>query len=285
MPAARRVNLRDYAGDPATLRSNWFQIRDWTVRTLVDNVRAGTIHGLLLDDQNIPRYLDVALNRPSRHVLVPIGQARANRGHQLIWLPGFAEPQFAAIPSYGHEPLTRGDEARLLSAYGGTMAGAERRQGYRVLGGRERCRLKPQDPRRLVPLTQLPSMRVAVGVVDPRGWSVVDRAGAVLGAVTDLLIDLSAGKARYLICELAVEDAELRRVLVPVEFVRLDKSTHVGALPSFSPELLSALDTFDGRPPEPEREMLILERFAEVQASEEFYRHPRFDPTSFFGAA
>jgi hypothetical protein len=279
------VNLRNCAGDPAELSHKWFPVREWTVRTLVDNARIGSVHELLLDDHNIPRYLDVSLHAPARHVLLPIGHARTDRGHNQVWLPGLAEPQFEGIPSYEHAALTRSDEMRLLSAYGRTLAGAERRHGYRVLGGADRRRLKPQDPRRLVPLAELNAFRVAAREADPRGWSVVDRDHTVIGSVSDLLIDLATMKARYLICELKVNDEEARRVLVPVEFVRLDRSAHAAALPSFTPSLFAELDSYNGEPPKPEREAQMLERFAEAQTSEDFYDHARFDPNVFFGSA
>ena len=285
LPAAAPVNLRNYTGDPADLSGKWFQVREWTVRTLVDNARIGTVHELLLDDHNIPRYLDVALQGAARHVLLPIGHARADRGHNLVWLPGLAEHQFEGIPSYEHAVLSRSDEIRLLSAYGGTLAGTERRLGYRVLSGGDLRRMKPQDPRRLVPLAELTAFRVAARESDPRGWSIIDRDRSVIGSVNDLLIDLATMKARYLICELAINDDEPRRVLVPVEFVRLDRGAHAAALPSFTPSLFAELDSYNGDPPKPDRETHLLERFAEAQTSEDFYQHARFDPTVFFGSA
>jgi hypothetical protein len=136
-----------------------------------------------------------------------------------------------------------------------------------------------------VPLAELSAFRVAARESDPRGWSVVDRDRMVLGSVSDLLIDLATMKARYLICDLAVNDAEARRILVPVEFVRLDRSAQAAALPSFTPSLFAELDSYDGEPPGPERETHMLERFAEAQTSEDFYNHARFDPDVFFGSA
>src|SRR5688572_29502379 len=96
-PLARRsarMVLRESAGELAQHDASWMDVRDWSVRTLVDNALAGMVHELLLDERNIPRYLDVALTNPARHVLVPIGQARADRVHHQIWLPGFAHDQF-----------------------------------------------------------------------------------------------------------------------------------------------------------------------------------------------
>ena len=278
------MNLRNCTGDPAELSGNWFSVREWTVRTLVDNAQIGTVHELLLDDHNIPRYLDVVLHAQTRHVLLPIGHARADRGHNQVWLPGLAEYQLEGIPSFEHATLSRSDEMRLLSAYGGTLAGAERRHGYRVLGGNDRRRVQRRDPRRLVPLAELTAFRVAARETDPRGWSVVNREHTVIGSVSDLLIDLATMKARYLICELAVDKEEARRVLVPVEFVRLDRSAQA-ALPSFTPALLAELDRYDGDPPQPDQETRMLERFAEAQTSEDFYHHARFDPNVFFGSA
>jgi photosynthetic reaction center H subunit len=275
--------LRESVGELAQHNASWVDVRDWSVRTLVDNALAGVVHELLLDDRNIPRYLDVALTTSARHVLVPVGQARADRIHRQIWLPGFAHDQFETIPSYAHEPLSRGDEARLINAYSAAMAGAVPRGGYRVLGTGPRQRLRPYDPRRLVPLSQNSALRVGSGEADPRRWSVVDRAGNVCGSVVDLLVDVAAMKVRYLICDLEAGENTGRRVLVPVEFVRLDAGSEAAAMPAFSAELLQALESFNGEPPERENEALILERFAEAQESEDFYRHPRFDPAAFFG--
>ncbi|MFW6079090.1 MAG: PRC-barrel domain-containing protein, partial [Gemmatimonadota bacterium] len=94
-------------------------VRGWPVRTLVDGHHAGTVHDLLLDERGVPRYLDLRLLTDARHVLLPIGQARADRGREVVWVPGFIEDGFASIPRYDHSPerLSRADEASLVAAY------------------------------------------------------------------------------------------------------------------------------------------------------------------------
>ena len=253
------------------------------MRTLIDNAAVGVVHDVLMTETEQPRYLDVALESLQKHVLVPIGQARALRTHSLVWLPGFAQYQFDAIPSYKHEPLTRGDEARLLSAYNATMSGLMPRRGYRVLTTRQKRRPSPSDPARLVSLQQHAELRVASGEADPRGWSIIDRAGTVRGNIADLLVDLTAMKVRYAISELAGDEGDARTVLVPVEFLRLDPGINATQLPAFSDQLLAALPAHEDSPPNRETETLILELFAEAQEAEEFYRHPRFDAGAFFG--
>lgn len=276
--------LRPWGGDSPFPIGDGIDVRDWAVHTLIDNTRAGSVHDVLIDEQGSPRYLDVALDAIARHVLVPIGQARADPVHSLIWLPGFAANQFELIPSYGHGPISRGDEARLVNAYSATMSGAMPRRGYRVLSSHQTRRPASTDPKRLVPLARHPDLRVASGEADPRRWSVVDRDGIVRGMVCDLLVDRAAMKVRYLICELAADDDVNRCVLVPVEFLRLDAGVAAAMLPTFSADLLIGLPAYTNAPPDREAEANILERFAEAQEAEDFYRHPRFNAEAFFGA-
>lgn len=274
--------LRVWNGKARLTIADVFEVRDWTVRTLIDNANVGRVHELLIDDRAAPRYLDVASEADAKHVLVPIGQARASRSQSLIWLPGFAQYQFELIPSYTHGGLSRGQEARLWNAYCANLAGAMPRRGYRVWSARNRRPPAASDPRRLVPLSAHSELRVASGEADPRHWTVIDRAGTVRGKVTDLLVDLAAMKVRYAVCELAADDGRSRSVLVPVEFLRLDPGAAAGTLPTFSAELLAALPDNDSRPPDQDTEALILERFAEAQEAEDFYCHPRFDAAAFF---
>lgn len=74
-------------------------------------------------------------------------------------------------------------------------------------------------PVELAALGDLHDYRVCAGDADPRGWNVVDSNGAALGEVTDLLIDLQALIARYIVCSFT---GDARQVLIPVGFARLD---------------------------------------------------------------
>jgi uncharacterized protein (TIGR02271 family) len=68
--------------------------------------------------------------------------------------------------------------------------------------------------------------KVADGDPDPRGWDVISADGKEIGEVDDLIIDTSAMKVRYLVCdldedELGLEDDRDRHVLIPVGRARL----------------------------------------------------------------
>jgi PRC-barrel domain protein len=281
------MSLRVWGGEPALVVGEGVDPRAWIVRTLIDDTEVGTVHDLLVDPFDLPRYLDVALAAHGKHVLVPIGYARADSVHSFVWVPGFAAHQFELIPSYSHQAPSRGDEARLLNAYSASMAGAMPRRGYRVFSARRTRRPAATDPRRLVPISRNPDLRIVSGKADPRGWSVIDRRGIVRGAVHDLLVDLAALKVRYVVCGLAAETEEgtTRWVLIPVEFLRLEPGASVVLLPTFSAALVAALPAYASAPPDAATEAAILERFAEAQEADDFYSHPRFDAAAFFDSA
>ncbi|MGH7460472.1 MAG: PRC-barrel domain-containing protein, partial [Longimicrobiales bacterium] len=274
--------LRAWNGETALLAENAFDVRDWSVRTLIDNACVGRVHQLLIDERAAARYLDIALETAEKHILIPIGQGRADRANSLVWLPGCALYQIESLPSYTHSALTRGTEARLWTTYCASLAGAMPRRGYRVLSEVARRRPAASDPRRLVPLSKQTGLRVASGEADPRHWTVIDRAGTVRGAVADLLVDLAAMKVRYVVCDLAADEGDNRCVLVPVEFLRLDRAAATGALPAFSTEQWAALPTYAGTPPDSDTEARILERFADAQEADDFYCHPSFSAATFF---
>src|SRR5262249_39732401 len=151
-----------------------------------------------------------------------------------------------------------GTQARHWNAYCASLAGAMPRRGYRVWSGTMRRRPPTTDPNRLIQLSRRPDLRVVSGEADPRRWTVADRAGTVRGTVADLLVDLAAMKVRYVVCELAADDGDNRCVLVPVEFLRLDQGAAAGVMPAFSVELMAALPTYSGAPPDSDTEALIL---------------------------
>jgi hypothetical protein len=69
--------------------------------------------------------------------------------------------------------------------------------------------------------------KVADGDPDPRGWEVISADGREVGEIDDLIVDTSAMKVRYLVCdldedELGLEDDRDRQVLIPVGRARLN---------------------------------------------------------------
>jgi len=183
-------------------------IRGWEVRTLVDDRVAGTVHDLLLDEDGVLRWLDLAL-RDGRHVLVPAGQARAEPARPLVRLPGLAADHLALLPTYAYaaESLTPAFEATRLSAYAAALLRETRLADEPP----------PQAP--VVPLASLPEFRVAAGDPDPRGWPLVGAGGERIGRVEELLVDPLLLRARYLVCAVAGDGPQVR---VPAAQVQLD---------------------------------------------------------------
>jgi hypothetical protein len=278
------MSLHAWSADAPLQGVSALDVRNWTVRTLIDDASVGAVHQLLIDQQAAPRYLDLALEG-ERCVLVPIGQARADRTRQIVWLPGLAAYQLEAIPTFNHGPLTRGEEVRMLNAYAAALAGATSRYGYRVQSARRRRPPAAHDPDRLVPLSAHPEWNLALGEADPRGWPVIDRSGLVRGTIRDLLADLAIRRVRYAVAELETTAGATRSVLVPVEFLQLDAGAAQTMLPVFNDALLAALPDFMEAAPDRASESAILELFGQALAEEDFYAHPRFDATSFFGTA
>ena len=76
---------------------------------------------------------------------------------------------------------------------------------------------------KIVPLRTAADFYLAEGDPDPRGWPVVGGDHGVAGTVTDVWIDRSEYLARYYELELPAASGG-RRVLVPANFAKLDKS-------------------------------------------------------------
>lgn len=72
-------------------------------------------------------------------------------------------------------------------------------------------------------LNELDDFTVAAGSPDPRGWQVVSSDGRDVGRVTDLIVDTTVMKARYLDVEMdqAAADALERHVFVPAAQVTI----------------------------------------------------------------
>lgn len=98
----------------------------------------------------------------------------------------------------------------------------------------------------LAALGDLSDYRVCAGDIDPRGWSVADSNGAILGTATDLIIDLDALVARYIVC--TIERAQRRVVLIPTGFARLEPKTPSVHLDFVTVEDVERLPTFTGLP-------------------------------------
>lgn len=98
----------------------------------------------------------------------------------------------------------------------------------------------------LVAMSDLPKYRVCKDSIDPRGWNIVDSNSVPVGTVVDLIIDLQALVARYIVC--TISRGERRDVLIPTGFARLeaeDCSVHLDFVTAAD---IEALPAFTGLP-------------------------------------
>ncbi len=219
------LTARSAAGKP--LAAGAHDIRGWEVRTLVDDRFAGSVHDLLLDEDGLVRWLDLA-PAEGRHVLVPAGQARAEPSTKLVRLPGMAGDQLALLPAYDVDSggLDATGEAQRLAAYAAALL-----RERQLPGG-------PAPQAAAVPLADLPDFKVASGEPDPRGWPLVGAAGERLGRIEELLVDPRLLRARHLVCTIGDEE---RRVRVPIGQVQVDADARLVLAYRLTPESVRAL--------------------------------------------
>jgi len=119
-------------------------IRGWRVDS-ADGQEVGKVHELLIDIDNMrTRYLDVRLTPAiaatpgDRDVLIPVGAAHIEEGHDVVRVPLTAE-RVGLLPPYQHTRLTRSHELEVrrhfslgeaAAAAAGTAAGAAGRGFY-----------------------------------------------------------------------------------------------------------------------------------------------------------
>ena len=150
---------------------------------------------------------------------------------------------------------------------------------------------------RLVPLGRTRDYTVREGMPDVRGWEVVGGDGAVLGRVSELMVDQTAGRVRYL--EIETGDAERRRVHVPIGLARLDAERDAVLVPTITTAAMTALTTVQRGPQGPtitrEYEVHVRRSLVgatpadaptaepEPEADDRFYEHEHYDEREFAG--
>ena len=101
-------------------------------------------------------------------------------------------------------------------------------------------------PVELIAMSDLPDYRICKEDADPRGWNVVDSNGVPIGTVSDLIIDLQALIARYIVC--SVSRGTAREVLIPTGFARIENESCTVHLDFVTALDIEALPTHTGLP-------------------------------------
>lgn len=100
--------------------------------------------------------------------------------------------------------------------------------------------------RRLLPLGEAGTLRVADDMPDVRGWEVVGGDGATIGRVTELMVDPAAGRVRYL--EITTDGPSgSRRVHLPVGLARIDEARDAVLVPTVTTTAVAAMTTVSDR--------------------------------------
>lgn len=225
----------------------------------VDGSDAGQVFGALTEaDTGLIRYLDLAVARSDRHVLVPIGHTRVEEGPtgRRIRLRAVTRGELQEIPPFDPQGDEMDDEFHqaVLAAFGRFLYGqryyahpAYDHQGL-YAGSHPIVRDEPEDVpaeegAELRPLRDLPAYHVAPGEPDFRGWELLDRNGAAAGTVEDLLVDLQEVSVRYALLKPA---RAAHTVLVPVGFLETDTAAEKVRLPALDSGELALLPPHSG---------------------------------------
>ena len=265
--------------------------RGWAVRTSADDEHVGSVNDVLVDENGTARYLDVDLGMFRKHVLVPVGQARADEREDVIWVHGMDKDSLGEIPEYDHHKKLVTDELerRLTAGYDRGVRARYHRPEYGGLGTATAVHEPPPlgtEAVRLRRLGELGDYEVADHNPDPRGWALIGGAGEKLGEVDDLVVDPQAMKARYLDVELdssIAGDQDADHVLIPVGYARLEEHDRRVRVDALDREHIRAMPRFDDEFDE-SYEDRIDRHFSVRFEGDSLYRHPRYDADRLYGA-
>jgi uncharacterized protein (TIGR02271 family) len=119
VPLGQLDDFKVAEGDP--------DVRGWQV-IASDGRKIGEVDELLIDTNAMKvRYLDVEVENglmaePDRHVLVPIGYARLDRGSDQVMVDNIASTDLRTMPAYDQSPVTRDYETSIRDRFMGTGA-------------------------------------------------------------------------------------------------------------------------------------------------------------------
>ncbi|HUF11945.1 MAG TPA: PRC-barrel domain-containing protein [Longimicrobiales bacterium] len=224
----------------------------------VEGAAVGSVFGALAEvNSGLIRYLDVAIERLPKHVLVPIGHARVDReeGGARVKLRAATIDDLDAVPTYDpaegrvDEPFERSVLSSLGRLFYGERYYAHPAYDHNGLYAGDHPIVRIGEPAAaapdegvpgLVPLRQLAGYRIADGAPDVRGWSVIAGDGTAVGTVGDLVVDTDAETIRYLV----IADGRDAAVLIPVGYSRIDKGNQRVELPVLAADDLESLRVY-----------------------------------------
>ena len=252
-------------------------VRDWPVRTRVDDTSVGKVHDVLIDDGGNARYFEIELDG-GRHVLMPAGDAGIDEDRRALSVVGLDRQGLKALPEYDRRTETIDDAYATRHATAFDSAWSDRhfhdRSDYRADWQRDTDR---EASGTIARLDDLDDVKVASHEPDPRGWEVVGANGRRIGKVDHLIGDTGAMKVRYLAVELADDVVnEDRQVLIPAGHVDLDRDGNRVHARSIETEWVRELPPYTGGAIGREYESDLRNRWNAAYAGERRYEHPRY---------
>lgn len=256
-----------------------YDLRGREVRTELDDEKVGKVEDVLVDDTGSPRYLDVDLGFMKKHVLLPVGHARADAERNVVRVRGMVKEDFEAIPEAVEGEVDRRYETRLTGAYDARLTG-DRLYGRPAYGGWRSPEQRASTTEPLERVDQLSEIDVAGDEPNPKGWDVVTADGERIGRVDHLIGDTRAMKVRYLTVEMA--GGTDRKVLIPTGYVELDTDRREVRLNALESETIRSLPEYQGRADREYTDRLRAE-LDRTELGPRWYEHPRYSTTGLFG--
>jgi hypothetical protein len=243
--------------DPTTAGVDVPELRllpDLAGTEVVDSVGfpIGSVYASVVDSESgLIRYIDVALERSQRHVLVPIGHTRiAPDGHGPVRLRAATLQELEDVPAHKPgDPIHDELEDDVLLAHGRFFYG-ERYYAHPcfehtgLFAGEAPIHAGTSSPAAsgpLTPLSELEDYEIVDGEPDIRGWPVHAATGGELGTVCEMLVDPTVGKVLYVIVKL---DALAHATAIPVGYLVVHEEKGRVRTPSLSADDLHALPAF-----------------------------------------
>lgn len=255
-----------------------------------------TVGAVAESASGLVRYLDIGLEKRTKHVLVPVGHARFLREDRelpevrlraalledLDRIPAFdpsatdLDDPYERALLHAHGRLFHGeryyahpayDHTGLFSSQEPLVPAAPGTDDHTPTAAQAEGRATPA----LLPLDALEGWEVARGEPDVRGWTLT-AGGEATGTVVELIVEPARARVRYL----AVDRDAGDRTLLPIGFLRLDHEGEVVTAPGLRSADLAALPAWAGSHVSRDLEEAIRDTLDDLLVEERRYLRPDF---------
>lgn len=254
----------------------------------VEGSPVGELVGALSEARTgLIRYLDISIRSADKHVLVPIGHARIDRGAvpPRVRLRAATHDDLLSVPHFaeGETPLDAGYHNEVLAAYGQLFYGsyyyAHPAYDHSALHAGESPiigTVAPAEGEGLRSLSELDEFQLSEDAPGLIGWTAVDADGENVGTIRDLLVEMTARRVRYVIIDLQSLE---RPAILPIGYVHADGDEDRVQIPALTVEDVALLPPYE--PPLSRAEENRLNAAIEGRLSgERYFQRADFRPPS-----